>query len=104
MEKQRRRPISEKQRQRIRQYATANSQIDQRSIAQWASHEFDRTVTQSMISRSLSNTYAYLDTKIFQKREKDGRKRRIPVSTSTTRRCSFRLGYHHGVRTIDRNG
>ena len=79
MEKQRRRPISEKQRQRIRQYATANSQIDQRSIAQWASHEFDRTVTQSMISRSLSNTYAYLDTKIFQKREKDGRKRRIPV-------------------------
>ena len=64
MEKKRRRPISEKQRQRIRQYAAANPQIDQRSIAQWASREFDRAVTQSMISRSLTTTYAYLDTKV----------------------------------------
>ena len=79
MEKKRRRPISEKQRQRIRQYAAANPQIDQRSIAQWASREFDRAVTQSMISRSLTTTYAYLDTKVFHKREKDGCKRRVPV-------------------------
>ena len=35
MEKQRLRPISEKQRQRIRQYAAANPQIEQRSLAQW---------------------------------------------------------------------
>ena len=44
-----------------------------------ASREFDRSVTQSMISRSLSQTYAYLDPRVFQKREKDGRKCRVPV-------------------------
>ena len=31
-----------------------------------------------MISRTLSQSYSYLDTKVFQKREKDGSKRRTP--------------------------
>ena len=78
MEKQHRRPLSEKQRLQIRQYAAQNSKLDQRSLARWASSTFDRHITQSMISRTLSQSYSYLDTKVFQKREKDGNKRRIP--------------------------
>ena len=78
MEKQHRRPLSEKKRLQIRQYAAQNSKLDQRSLARWASSTFDRHITQSMISRTLSQSYSYLDTKVFQKREKDGNKRRIP--------------------------
>jgi hypothetical protein len=59
--KQRRLAITDKERKTIRQYAQANEALRQSDIANWASHEFKRTITQSMVSKILTRKYLHLD-------------------------------------------
>ena len=79
MEKQRRVPITEKQRRLIRQYDQQNPLFTQRKLAEWASREFNRTISQSTISECLGPKYAYLDTKVFSRKQKEGIQRSTPA-------------------------
>jgi len=58
-------PVSDKQRKEVRQYARQNEHLKQHQIATWASREFQRPFTQSMVCKILEDRYAYLDEKSF---------------------------------------
>lgn len=66
MQKARRIPVSEKERQCIHQYAQKNPQLKQRELAAWASKQFGRTIGQSTISETLSKRWQYLDDRVLE--------------------------------------
>jgi len=63
--KQKRLPVTEKQRKQIRQYAQSNPHLKQNDVAAWASREWGRTITQAMVCKTLDDRYRYLDEQSF---------------------------------------
>ena len=68
---QRRYAISDRQRQALRQYARLNPSHSQRALALWATREFGRQISQSVVCKTLTSHFDNVDKLSFNRKSRN---------------------------------